>query len=267
MFCPLRSTSFLLFVAALGATACRSSNVAVEAAPLAIAPDLDEATFASRYASLEPEGEARLIDGEHSAYVVIGDPEHVPGRDRSELEEQLVVVLLHGRSGLTDFERRWADRLSKLGYGVIVPDLGADNQAMGAPTTPAEFESITAAIHYARSALPMRARQVVLVGFDDGAAHALRAAKMDDHVEAVVAIAPPAEAPIPDDHRVLVFDVVEGDGTNSELIQRVEVEAGHGFAQPDRADYDAEAADHAWRLVSAFIDDIYDPYLAVRTNP
>ncbi|MEQ9496601.1 MAG: alpha/beta fold hydrolase [Deltaproteobacteria bacterium] len=230
---------------ALGALAvgCKSASthaVEVDTTPtfVGVAPNPAEMRDGAR------DGVMEMIAGEHAAYVVVGDPSDIPGVYRSPLEEQLTVVILHGRSGLTDYERRFADSLAELGFAAIVPDLGVAHHPVGAPTTPEEFEAITAALHHATEKLPVRARQVVVVGFADGAAHALRVAAMEDHVSAVVAYTPPSNVPAPLDVELLAFD------------------GAAGFERPDASTYDRSASAKAWSAVKSFLSKIYDPYLA-----
>lgn len=223
---------------------------------------LTEESFAASFRGDTSDLRGRLqhIEG-HAAYVVMGDDKGVAGREVAVTEDHLAIVLLHTRAGISQTDKRWADRLATYGYAVVVPKLGADAHPAGAPTNLTEYDAIRAAVEFARDSLEIRAKQVVFLGFGDGAAHALRLGRMDGLVDAIIVYDPPKGSTIPSDLPVVAFDTsgtVEGE---KNLIV-VDVDAKEGFADPTNPNYALAEAKEAWNTVRGFLQLERDPYLA-----
>lgn len=184
------------------------------------------------------------------------------------------VVVLHEMWGLNDQIMGVADRLSRLGYVVIAPDLyggklGADpglaQELMQAMDENRAVAIVKGAIDYLRKLDDAKSRPVGTVGFGMGGRLSLATALQGADVQATVmfygrvettreAVAPikapvlgifaARDAVVPKQDVEKFQTALKESGKDARII--VNEGLGHGFMNEDRADYEPEFSKDSW---------------------
>lgn len=202
----------------------------------------------------------------------------------SDMVEPLpAIILIHEWWGLTDSVRAAADRLAGQGYIVLAVDLldgkTTDDVAVARDYMLEVVKSPDATAENLRQALDFvtvtaGAPSVATMGWGLGGTWSLNAAMMfPDELEAAVvyygqvsdepsrlqAIAAPVLGFFgAEDRSVPVSNVESFEMTMQDLGKTLEVQvfegAGHGFANPEGANYDAALAERSWQQTLGFFD-------------
>lgn len=190
------------------------------------------------------------------------------------------VVVIHEIFGLTEWEPTVADRLAKLGYVAIAPDLlsprwgqspAADSaRKLIAQLVPADIDrDLGAAIAYLEQQPGVQRGAIGTIGFCWGGRQSFRYATVNPRLKGVVVCygdAPDSTAMANIQAKVLgVYG--ENDARINAALPQVEARmqalgksykyriyggTGHGFLKPGRQGYGTPAVDEAWAAIDAF---------------
>lgn len=199
-------------------------------------------------------------------------------------ERRPAIIVVHENRGLTDHIRDVARRAAKAGYVAIAPDLmspmGGTAAAMQKGEIPEQIRTITpethmenmlATLEYVKSMPTVRPDRIGCTGFCFGGGITFRFATVARDLKAVVpyyGIAPPLEDVNKINAPIHAMYAEKDDRINASLppLEQAMKEhgkkfeyqtfagAGHAFNNDSGANYNAAAAEEAWKSALKFFD-------------
>jgi len=199
------------------------------------------------------------------------------------------VIILHGIEGFKAHHEEFGERIAKEGYVTLIPQwFGGETE--GKNPDEVELNDIFSIVESLRSSKYVDKTRIGLIGFSLGAALALIFASSNKDIKALILYYPPADREkitqffkkirISSDFIKNILSptlIIQGDNDRivpiesaCKLLQefkcynklcemRVYPDADHAFNWPDRGEYNAEAAEKAWRDMIEFLNRYLTP--------